>query len=261
MLFRAASTVAILALAGQAVAEAAKKPYKPELAKMSLRSMLGRRQEDGGYQPDTTFCGTGATCAEACGAGFEQCASTDSQIHCFNVGTSQTCCPNGSGDSCDAGYYCSADSAGATWCCPNGLSTADCAAQFGVTGGLSSQVPASTSSSVAATSSSAAAVTSSASEAVSTSNAAVATENGSATGTTTTTSTEECTTYTSQVVQTVIPTPVGTTNSTGVAKSTGSVPTASSPVSTTPVQAGASTLRGSMGAAVVLAGLGFAALL
>jgi hypothetical protein len=100
MLFRLVSSVAIAALAGQAVAEP--KPYKADMAKMSVRNMfanygVGRRQTDDGYQPENTFCGTGTTCAEACGAGFEQCGSTDAEVHCFNAAALQTCCGAASG--------------------------------------------------------------------------------------------------------------------------------------------------------------------
>jgi hypothetical protein len=98
MLFNAVTTLAVAALAGQAIAEPARKPYQPSLARMTLRSTLGHRGDDGlGYQTDSSVCGTGATCAEACGAGFEQCASSDNAVHCFNAGASSTCCPDNSG--------------------------------------------------------------------------------------------------------------------------------------------------------------------
>ncbi len=38
-----------------------------------------------GYSPDTTFCGRGDTCAEACGANSVECASSDtSMLYCHD---------------------------------------------------------------------------------------------------------------------------------------------------------------------------------
>ena len=89
-------SVAALAALGLAVAEPM--PYKPSMMKTSARSLFGvvRRQESG-YQPSQSYCGQGATCAEACGAGYTTCASSDSQIHCFNPDAGELCCPDGSG--------------------------------------------------------------------------------------------------------------------------------------------------------------------
>ncbi|KAK4948733.1 hypothetical protein LTR10_012738 [Elasticomyces elasticus] len=42
----------------------------------------GLHYHDSLLKRQTTFCGTGNTCAEACGAGFEQCGS--SPDHCYN---------------------------------------------------------------------------------------------------------------------------------------------------------------------------------
>lgn len=261
------TTIAVAALAGHAVAvEGAWKPYKPALARMSAKDMLlGRRQEDGGYQPDTTFCGTGTTCAEACGAGYEQCASADDQVHCYDAGSSQTCCPNNTGDSCDAGYYCSADTTGESYCCPDGSSVEDCAVAFSVTGGLSSQVPVATSTSSAGTYSTISGTTtiSSTSTIVLTSTISVTSTNAAASTTAATTSstTGECTTYTSEVVYTIVPVSGTVGYNTTTAKGTGSLPTSSTAAATTttvPVQAGASTLQMSpmvAVAAVVLAAL------
>lgn len=235
------STVVIATLACQVAAMEGL--GKPTLAKMSVKDMLlGKRQVDGGYQPDTTFCGVGTTCAEACGAGYEQCASNDEQTHCFNSGSSQTCCPNQSGDSCDAGYYCTADTVGVTWCCPNGTSLDDCAAAFSVTGGLSSQIPAATSGTTTIKSTSTITITSTI--AASTSTLAATTSN---------TTVDECTTYTSEVVHTIIPVSATVGSNTTTAKGTGSLPTSSTPATTTtiPVQAGASSLQVSSLAAVV----------
>jgi hypothetical protein len=143
MLLKTASAVALLAAAGQASASEPA-PYKP-LMKMSVHQLfgLGGRQASG-YQPSQTVCGTGATCAEACGANFVQCASNDGQTHCFEPSLSQTCCPDMTGNSCDAGYYCTQDTTGQTWCCPDGQTLAQCAAAYSITGSLVSETAAPT---------------------------------------------------------------------------------------------------------------------
>ncbi|KAK8051445.1 hypothetical protein PG993_002830 [Apiospora rasikravindrae] len=123
MLFNALSPLAFVALAGHAIADPAPQPYQMDVAKMSVRDIFGlQRRDDGGeYQPAETLCGSGTTCAEACGKGFEQCGSQDDQVHCFNPTVGQTCCQGGTnGNACDEGYYCANDGKGATWCCMNG---------------------------------------------------------------------------------------------------------------------------------------------
>ncbi|KAF3022030.1 hypothetical protein E8E14_012606 [Neopestalotiopsis sp. 37M] len=259
------STIAFAALAGQvAVAEGVKKPYKP-LAKMSVKDILMGRQAGAGYYPDSTACGTGNTCAEACGAGYQQCYSTDDLIHCYDAANAQTCCPNSSGDSCNAGYYCTADSAGETYCCPEGTSTEDCAASYGVTGGLQSM-------SVVATSTYTATLTSTATVASTTSSvvseAAVTTMTTASAASTT----GECTTYTSEIIYTETDATGGCTtytsaivhtmhsasatigsNSTAAIGTTGMIPT--STTTGIPVQAGASALQVSGAVAVAVAAL------
>ncbi|KAM7220958.1 hypothetical protein V8F06_003682 [Rhypophila decipiens] len=145
MLVKSFTTLAAFALAVNAAAEP--RPYKP-LMKMSVRQLFGvvRRQDNPGYQPEQAVCGDGNTCEEACGAGYSECASKDLEIHCYNS-AAQTCCPNKSGNSCDAGYYCTADSDDETWCCPNGMDLTACAAAYKIDGGLVSQTYAPTSSS------------------------------------------------------------------------------------------------------------------
>ncbi|KAJ8113231.1 hypothetical protein OPT61_g4594 [Boeremia exigua] len=98
-----------------------------------------------GYSPDTSFCGRGDTCAEACGANSVQCPSTDtSMLYCHDSDDGSKCCPDGSGNSCDAGYYCTSDSAGDTYCCPDGIDTAACAAQYSLSVSLIRQTAAAT---------------------------------------------------------------------------------------------------------------------
>ncbi|KAK3187388.1 hypothetical protein K4F52_003733 [Lecanicillium sp. MT-2017a] len=129
------STLAIVAGATLVAAEA--QPYR--LAVMPGLSLM--RRDSPGYQPEKTKCGDGDTCAEACGAGFEQCASDDGVAHCFNPTAKQSCCQDGSGSSCDEGYYCTHDTSQQTWCCPNDMDLAACAAAYTVAGGLKTAEP------------------------------------------------------------------------------------------------------------------------
>ncbi|CAK7267977.1 hypothetical protein SEPCBS119000_002825 [Sporothrix epigloea] len=153
------SALAILAAASQAAAEPA--PYKAENAGrklMSARDIFAVRRDGGAYSytPSQSYCGMGDSCAAACGAGYETCTSTDDAIHCYDPSNQQVCCPDGSGNSCDAGYYCTGTHNGETVCCPNSQSLAECAAAYSVTGSLTSETaaPTSSSSSAAAASSS-----------------------------------------------------------------------------------------------------------
>ncbi|GAP86378.1 putative prp 4 c domain-containing protein [Rosellinia necatrix] len=140
-------TLLALGLAGQALAEP---PREPKFARMSTRDIFGlNRRAVEGYAPTEQLCGAGDTCAQACGKGFRQCASKDDETHCYNR-SKQTCCPGGTGDSCDSGYFCSADDNGKTWCCPEGLSLEECAEKYHIPGSLTSEAP-STSTSTSTT--------------------------------------------------------------------------------------------------------------
>jgi len=94
MLFQTASAMALMAATVHAAAE--------PMFMMSERNVFGLMARAGpdGYQPTQTFCGTGSTCAEACGAGFLMCPSTDKSIHCYNADAKQSCCSDGSGSMC-----------------------------------------------------------------------------------------------------------------------------------------------------------------
>jgi len=132
MHFNTLATSSVLIAAVLAAAEPAPQlmPYK--LAKMSLNQAFGLMgRQASGYAPTQTFCGAGDDCPTACGAGTAQCASNDGDLHCFTPDAGQQCCPDGFGNACDEGYYCTDNSDG-TWCCPNGTSLADCAALYGV---------------------------------------------------------------------------------------------------------------------------------
>jgi hypothetical protein len=97
MLVKSIAALAALAFAANVAAEP--RPYKPNMMKTSARDLFGvvRRQENPGYQPEQAVCGTGKTCEEACGAGYTTCASSDSQVHCFNPAAGEVCCPDKSG--------------------------------------------------------------------------------------------------------------------------------------------------------------------
>jgi len=96
MLVKSVAAFAALTFAANVAAEPM--PYQPSMMKASSRSLFGvvRRQELG-YQPEQAVCGAGATCEQACGAGYTTCSSTDSQVHCFNPAAGEVCCPNKSG--------------------------------------------------------------------------------------------------------------------------------------------------------------------
>ncbi|KAK1773472.1 hypothetical protein QBC45DRAFT_80442 [Copromyces sp. CBS 386.78] len=188
MLVKSFTALAALALAAQAVADPIiRTPYRAnKIHKASVRQLFGvvRRQDNPGYQPEQTVCGTGNTCSEACGAGFETCASKDDSVHCYNPAAAQICCPNASGSSCDAGYYCAADNEKETWCCPDGMGLEECAAAYGVDSGLVSQTAEATSTSTSTTSTSTSTFTSTSS----TSSVATSTSTSSTVVSTTTTS-------------------------------------------------------------------------
>ena len=84
-----------------AAAQADRSPYK--VSSMSTSALFGisRRSEEG-YQPELAVCGDGNSCAEACGDGYENCRSTDSNFHCYNPGEGETCCGTVDGGSFNA---------------------------------------------------------------------------------------------------------------------------------------------------------------
>ncbi|PNY23746.1 Uncharacterized protein TCAP_06319 [Tolypocladium capitatum] len=149
-------SVALLACAAGAAASAEAQPYP--LAVMPVPGLSLVSRDANGYKPEQQHCGKGNTCAEACGAGFDQCAATSGVAHCYNPAAGQSCCVDGSGNSCDAGYYCTHDHSKQTWCCPNAMDLVACAAAFSVSGGLeqarSTTAPPTTSTTPATTSSS-----------------------------------------------------------------------------------------------------------
>ncbi|KAL1864193.1 hypothetical protein Daus18300_007790 [Diaporthe australafricana] len=171
---------AFVAIASQAFAEPM--PYKPVKAFLSAREIFGLdRRDTDVYHPKQSVCGVAATCSEACGSSFAQCASTDNQMHCYNSGANEACCPDGTGNSCEAGYYCAADSTGQTVCCPEGSDLATCASKYSVAGGLHFETKTPTSSTVSSTSTSTATASSTFSSAPSSPTGAVFFESGNST--------------------------------------------------------------------------------
>ncbi|KAI9171124.1 hypothetical protein HJFPF1_00604 [Paramyrothecium foliicola] len=173
MHFRTAASAAILACAAHASAEP--QPYK--LAMMPVLGMSLSRRQTNGYQPEQSVCGDGNTCAEACGAGYAECAAVDQSIHCYNPEAKQQCCQDGTGNSCDDGYYCTHDTKQQTWCCPDSMDLTQCAAAYNVEGGLETPVtstptPVPTTSSAEPTTSAPAPVTTSTSEEIPTTSVA-----------------------------------------------------------------------------------------
>jgi len=151
-------TLAALSLSS-ALCLAEPQPYLLRAA-TSSNELFGLMKRQSGYAPSSVNCGPGITCAEACGPTYIQCPSNDGDTHCFNPAIKEICCTDGSGLPCDDGYFCTTDSSGGTWCCPNGLDLVACAAIYTVTGlsSLSALTAAPTDTTTATITSSASAV-------------------------------------------------------------------------------------------------------
>ncbi|QPG94900.1 hypothetical protein C2857_007258 [Epichloe festucae Fl1] len=155
MLYQTIASVVLLATAANAAsAEVKRQPYR--LAVMAMPGQSLMRRDTSGYQPDQTKCKDGNNCAEACGASFQQCSGGKPGVaHCFNPAAGQSCCTDNSGNSCEAGFYCTHDSKQQTWCCPHDMDLASCAAAYTVTGLVAATAkPAPTSTSLTSTSTS-----------------------------------------------------------------------------------------------------------
>lgn len=165
MQYRSITSLALMALATTATAQQSRVFTR---ASQSVREFdIFARQSDG-YQPEDEICGgEGSTCAEACGDGYQECASSDESVHCYNPAQEESCCASGNGSSCLSSFFCARDSETGTFCCPGGSSLEECAVEFGVVGALVSDAPA------APTSSSSSAVAESTSEVVSSSSVVV----------------------------------------------------------------------------------------
>ncbi|KAI1806199.1 hypothetical protein F4811DRAFT_171194 [Daldinia bambusicola] len=271
MLFGTISSLAVVALAGQAIAEPIRQPYKPKLAHMSPRALFGLdRRANGGYAPEQQFCNDGNTCAEACGKGFEQCSSKDGIVHCFNKAAQQTCCPGKTGESCDKGYFCTADEKGATWCCPDNMTLEQCADAYNLPGSLVSQAGPSTTKPKSLQTSTTHASTTTTKGASTTAKAATSTLS-TATSTTTSDTTSATTSATSTVTSTISTTSQVSETSTSVTPESSALagpetpaPSAT-PSPTTPANgiatAGSDSSYGSVNGVVLLAAAAFAALL
>ncbi|KAL8977768.1 MAG: hypothetical protein Q9205_006501 [Flavoplaca limonia] len=98
-----------------------------------------RKRQGEAFQPTTDF-GAGDTCEDAFGTSYIDCNGI-----CYNPNNRESCCPgNGNAYPCPAQSFClNADGV----CCPDGLDTAACAAQYGVflpAGGNTDTVPSTT---------------------------------------------------------------------------------------------------------------------
>jgi len=89
MLFNTITVSSLFVASALAVASPA--PYK--LGSMSFNNAFGLNKRQAGYQPTQTYCSPGDTCAEACGATYEQCVSSDGDLHCYDPTIKQSCCP------------------------------------------------------------------------------------------------------------------------------------------------------------------------
>ncbi|KAI1481584.1 hypothetical protein F4774DRAFT_36270 [Daldinia eschscholtzii] len=263
MLFSTISSLAIAALAGQAIAEPIRLPYKPKVAYMSPRAIFGLdRRANGGYAPEQEFCDDGNTCAEACGKGFEQCASKDGIVHCFNKAAKQTCCPGKTGESCDKGYFCTADDKGATWCCPDNMTLEQCADAYNLPGSLVPQTSTSTTKPKSLQTSTTHASTTTTKGASTTAKAAAST---SSTTTSTTTSTTSTATPTSTTSSQVNETSTSVTPANSAPTGPETTPAPATPSPSAPVNgivtAGSDSSYGSINGMMLLAVAAFAALL
>ncbi|KAH8886173.1 hypothetical protein GQ53DRAFT_828179 [Thozetella sp. PMI_491] len=99
-----------------------------------------------GYQPTATACSEGATCADSCGPGYITCddsnnPSPEFSLYCYDPNIGETCCSDLTGSSCASGFYCTKDTSGNDWCCPDGSTLAECQAQYSISGSLVSIAP------------------------------------------------------------------------------------------------------------------------
>jgi hypothetical protein len=53
---------------------------------------LHLRDVNKAYAPETTECGEGDSCVEACGEGFMECMANGVANHCYRPGAGETCC-------------------------------------------------------------------------------------------------------------------------------------------------------------------------
>ncbi|EFY85544.1 hypothetical protein J3459_009933 [Metarhizium acridum] len=133
MLFQTVASIALLATGAAAAAPEARQPYR--LAVMALPGQSLMRRDTSGYKPDQKQCKAGNTCAESCGADYQQCAGGKPDVaHCFNPKAGESCCTDNSGNSCQDGYYCTHDSKAQTWCCPKDMDLNACAAAYTISG-------------------------------------------------------------------------------------------------------------------------------
>ncbi|KYK59349.1 hypothetical protein DCS_00479 [Drechmeria coniospora] len=131
------TAVAVLAASAAGAAASADEPMPYRLAVRSVPGQgLFRRNVDG-YKPETLKCNLGDTCGVACGQEFSLCPASEGGVsHCFNPSAGESCCTDGSGNSCEKGYYCTHDRNKNSWCCPETMDIATCAAKYHIADGL-----------------------------------------------------------------------------------------------------------------------------
>ncbi|KAF5123625.1 putative secreted protein [Metarhizium anisopliae] len=247
MLFQTVASIALLATG--AVAVEARQPYR--LAVMALPGQSLMRRDTSGYKPDQKQCKAGNTCAESCGADYQQCAGGNPDVaHCFNPKAGESCCTDDSGNSCQDGYYCTHDTKAQTWCCPKDMDLTACAAAYTISGlvaatskpppSTTSQAPTSTSIPPTTTSISIASSTTSSTPVITTS------ENTNTTTSISTASIGKSTAWTA--VNSTISTHVPTQPSAGIPSVTGAPPPA-------PTNVNAATSSGVSALLLVAAGV------
>ncbi|OAL48583.1 hypothetical protein IQ07DRAFT_80739 [Pyrenochaeta sp. DS3sAY3a] len=125
------SLILLLSLSTSALAKQAVTNADSFGAMLKRGNAIAKRQ---GYYPDTSDCGVGDTCEEACGPNQVECPSNSlTTLYCHSSVDGSHCCTDGSGNSCRAGFYCTSDGAGTTYCCPDGIDTPECARQYSLT--------------------------------------------------------------------------------------------------------------------------------
>lgn len=63
-----------------------------------------KAKRQSGYHPEFNNCGTGSTCEEACGDGYQTCLALGSNaLFSYNADAGQTCCPGAQGRTSGSG--------------------------------------------------------------------------------------------------------------------------------------------------------------
>lgn len=84
-------------------------------------------ETDGGYYPASRYCGTGTSCADACGDEAEACYG----VYCYYPNSGETCFADGTGYSCGGGYFETVTGDNNDYCCKSGHTYEECASSLG----------------------------------------------------------------------------------------------------------------------------------